>query len=738
MEMMEMMYYYVSLINPFIIKSTDFLDELIWLLYIGEAEFISPAQIIELKLDSDYIDKLKKIISSYQNRVPLYDIQFNHIYLIYKENIYPRIFEDNYRFTDINFYNDLIKLKNPSKEEKNNLRILNHYNLEILEKTYFQIFYESFILTHYITSCRRPSFYSKMEHIMPYYKMDELYYLAYDWNLTNKKNLNEEEIRSLCKKISQFDIPAKILLDHQIYIYDQKAIGLVKHYSLFGSYFINRYLREYNCCSTDKSSTDKIIIKNLVLENQIKLMIQLIKNAPEFLKSYTVYRFIENDNYLKHLKIGDIYHDPSFISTTRDPVYYQENYQFGYILIKIKLPEKIKGVGLSIEAYSNFPKEEEIILPPTTKLRLDKIILEGQKENTHEQILNKAVKKKYEFTWIDNDYIHTNIIKINVPDVTEPPVPNVKLQDLLLDENIKYTSISERLNYFTRNYVNINYQFRSMIGQYEFIFILESYNSTSVYQPFFYYETSTGLLIYSSNPKYGNISIMLELGHEIHVNYYFRFSVTDSGHQLDLNTSEWIEWLSLLAYVIGSRTVIIHASYVLPYNKKFSIEEKQIKTRYTYSQDIYLYLKRKEKLFDKFREVVTPNFDYGELEKLFLIPTDNILKPTDRDDLYRLSKESGITNLGDFYVYLIEKFPKYLKIFEDKMDLIYESPEINPFANHHISYNLDPWNYLYNNNLIKFIPSDKEFTIKKGSFKTLIGNKKIPQFKNRLRYYLSQ
>ncbi len=65
-------------------------------------------------------------------------------------------------------------------------------------------------------------------------------------------------------------------------------------------------------------------IRNKDLENQIKLMIKLIKNAPSFLKSHTVYRFVTRDEYLRHLKPGDIYTDPSFMSTTRNPFYYQE------------------------------------------------------------------------------------------------------------------------------------------------------------------------------------------------------------------------------------------------------------------------------------------------------------------------------------------------------------------------------------------------------------------------------
>ena len=170
---------------------------------------------------------------------------------------------------------------------------------------------------------------------------------------------------------------------------------------------INTYVG-IKCCVNDQFTnvTDKEVRRNVDLENQIKLMIRLIRRAPAFDKSHTVYRFIVDDSFLSHLKVGDTYQDVSFMSTTRNPFYYAKNYTFGYILMKLKLPADLKGVGLCIESYSNFPEEEEIVLPPTSKLRLDKIT--NQIEETDQQhLLNRLVKKKYEFTWLDNSYIRT-------------------------------------------------------------------------------------------------------------------------------------------------------------------------------------------------------------------------------------------------------------------------------------------------------------------------------------------
>lgn len=733
-EAPTLLYYYVLIENPYKVESVEFINELILLLYEGKADFISESQRIELKLSDNYFDHLRKEISSYEERLPLYEIMFNHIFLVYKENVYTRILNDNYRFVDKNFYEELLELKNPSNADKENIRFLSFYDLDVLMNTYMKIFYESFVLNSYITNCRRPSFVSGagMEHISPYYSTKELYYLAYDWNLTTKTTLTESEIQQLCKQISQYDIPAQTLLEHQLYIYDARAVGLVKHYSLYGSYYMNVYLRKYACCLPGNKTYENAI-RNPILENQINIMINLIRYAPALPKNYTVYRFVEKDDYMKHLNIGDIYQDPSFMSTTRNPFYYQENYTFGYILLKIKLPAEIAGVALSIEAYSNFPNEEEIILPPTSKFRLDRVFDANNAELYH-HVLGKKIIKKYEFTWIGNDYIGNNEqIKISMPEAYDPPIPDLNMMELVFDETIRQLAIPERFPYFKKTFVNMNNQFNSVIGDRTYTFSFGAYNSTSVYKKFFYYEIPNGVMLTSTNPKYGNINIILELGPDIHVNYYFKYSVTDSNSLLNLNRTEWIDWLSKFAYVIGGKNVIIHSNYVLQYNPDDTIEMKQIKTRYTYSQNIYSYLKDGKKMFDQFIEYVIPNFDYPQLDLLQEISIQELIKPADADELYRISQISDLKNMREFYIYIVEKFPKLLKNLEEKLEILY-TPETNPFKN--ISYTLNAWLYLYNNKIINQIPLGKDFIVKKDSFKKLIGDKKIPKFKNRLRIYL--
>lgn len=741
----DIIFYYRLTTSIYKVESTASIDDFIVILYNGIGEFITVTQQSELKLPTDYIQQIKIHISLYRSRVPLYDVTGNHIFLIQEDNIYPRILYDHYRFIDKSFYADLVRIKNPTESDIENIRILSHYDLDLLQQTYLQIFYYSFVFNEYITSCRRPSFSSGLDHINPYYSITELYYMAVDWNLIKPaklKKFKEMDLRALCTDISSHDIPGDILLSHQLHISKTKFIGLVKNYSLFGSYFINSYLRKYGCCS-ETLIGKSTMVKNSILENQILLMIKLIMSAPKFTKSHTVYRFIESDTYMQHLNPGDTYIDPSFMSTTRNPFAYQENYNFGYILIKITIPADIIGVGLCIESYSNFPIEEEIILPPTSVYELISIT-DNPEEHHHiadkKLSLNK-IKKRYEFKLIGNSFIKKDFsdIKLNtIPVKFEPEIPNLDFNAMITDENIKFTPIASRLKHFSRYYINANSQFKSKISDnLDVTFTVHSYDSSSVYKPFFYYETPTGLMMYSFNPVHGNLNIMIELGPVIHINYYFKYSVTDTNHQLKISDPNWIRWLCLLSYIVGGKDVVIHSNFSI--SRKLNPDSDKINSRYTHSDDIYNYLTKKERMFGKFDDdIITPNFDYVQLDYLYSVNLfeDHILKETDHDELYKLATSSEIKTVAEFYIYIVDTYPSLLSILEDKINLFYDIRNINMHLPNSITYTLNTWTYLINQNLVPSRPKDNEFNMKLTSFKSLIGDKKIPKFKNRLRYYL--
>lgn len=726
------------------IKKTKKVEKIINLLWAldDDISLISDKDIHDLNLESNYIDNFKKKISRYDDKIPLYSIYFNHVYLIHRDNVYQRILSENYRTLNKKFYQKLLHKQNKSDSDLENLKLLNYYDFAILKLTYYKVFYKSFEIAESITTCRRPSFSSMMDHISPYYTKNELYYLAYDWNLISDFKLDATEIDKICNDISKYDLPSETLLKHQLYIYHSNSIGLVKYYSLSGSYFMNLYLRKYDCCNNVSQNRKSLqtIIRNSELENKIILMSNIILNAPPFEKGHTVYRFVNEDYYFGDIKIGDVYQDNSFMSTTRNPFYYKENYQFGYILIKIKLPPNIRGVGLCIESYSNFPKEEEIILPPGSLYKLISITQTKTNTNFH-NIFNLNVTKKYEFEWIGNvnDKNKTDLTKLYFSENIFT-IPDIISFDPLKEINNKHLyqmKISERLKYFRKNILNVNNQFDTTIADNKYIFSVEAYNSSLVYKPFFYIETENGIMLYTSNNKFGNINLIMEIDYNIHINYYFKYSVTEVNTDsiiINLDTKEWLLWLTSFCVTVGSRNIVIHSNYILNYeidgNKIKSeniIDDNHIKTRYTYSQSIYDYLKYKKKYFDY--EGVVTNFSYDILDNFFEITLDKIFNPSDKNELFRLNKIIKSDNLGDFYINIIEKYPRYTKQIEDNIAEYFE--DNNPLSD--ISYTIDGWAYLYNLNMMDIIPSDNNF-VKKGTFKKIIGNNKIPKFKNRLRY----
>lgn len=639
----------------------------------------------------------KIVVSKYSERLPLYDIRTDHVYLIHWLNVFERIYEEGYRIVDQEFFNELAKLKDKNPVQQRNYNILQWYDFDILDKTFFKVFYQSFVINSYITHCSKPSYNMNLPHIKPYYNSSELNYLGLDWGLIDKVTYDKAELNTLCKQVKARDFTSDILIDHQFYIYKSKAIGLVKHYSLYGSYFMNVYLRK-----------EKYAYKDLYLERQIDIMQKLISNAPALgTTEHVLYRFVQLDSYLLHLKPGDVYIDPSFMSTTRNPFYSKENGTFGYILMKIIVPGNINGVGLCIESYSNFPTEEEIILAPGSEYEFI-----GIDEPTE---LNKVLKidfqRRYTFRWL----------RVGTPKIIKAPVPPKAKVDFrsLIKQPLEHLTISDRVE-LLRSVCNPLNQFVSTINGKEYTFVLDSYRSTTTYKPFFYYETNDGLMITTANPKYGNINLLIEIGKELSVNYYFRYSVTDVSEVTNLDTEWWIEWLSLLAYVLGVRSVIIHSNYIL------DAKDKSIaKTRYTFSQNIYEYMTKGRRMYDYIS--VSPNFDYRQIDLLKAVKVSDYVHKEDRTELYRIWQESNKQYMFDFYLHIVDNYPRFISMLENKLADVYEKDN-NPFTN--VSYTLDAWLCLLDKGIIKTMPNN---VVNKGSFKKLIGDKKIPLFKNRLR-----
>lgn len=714
---------------------------------------------------NEIIDEIKKSISKINNKVPLYDEYTKNLYIITKENVYRRVVHESYRFPDNNLIQilqdrkkeleplvkglekkDIKKVKSLGefdeseevhyKELHENIRLQREYRklklmLNFLDSFDNDTLYDTYVRVFYafanevgkdITVCIRRSFLPHFRHIDPYYSRSELINLALNMEVIkpSDKYYDEKEVMKLCEIVRKNDISADTIMKHQDYIAKNNKIGVIQYYSLQGSYFINQYLR--NLVSYE--------YKNELLEENIRSMWELTYDSPEFDKSYTLYRFIQDDGYLKHLKIGDVFTDPSFISTTRDPFYRADTYKFGFILIKIKIPAKVKGVGLCIESYSNFPKEEEIILNPLTKLKLEKKDQNALYYHT-DQMYAANIKTRYEFSYVgkeDISFVDRPVLPKSseiIIDFLELPTPDV-------------FTVYERIKTFIDEYTNEIYQFKTNIGNETYDLITEWYDSTNAYKDFYAATTNNGFSIYTL--KNSHISFLIELGEEdnetyMYINYYFRYGLSDRSQYM--KDDDFIDFVCKLAYYFRIEKIVLYAEYESCDTSKELNNNKKIYMGGNLCIDFYKYLKDKEKRFKSIDSTeLKPQFSYYELDRLRTVNPDKILNHDDRDELYQIYHKTYVPhidkkyhNTADFYIWIVKNHCVHLKLLVDKMERIYNIN--NPFNSDY--YIIEPMRYLYNKKLISEIPTLKKSKKSKGD--STITSDRMPKNDYRVQYY---
>jgi len=718
-------------------KKLKYIDEkdVIDSLYYFEARIPNSSDIKEYKksgknssivkyFETHDIQDIKDMLSTIQHKIPLYDEFTKNMYIINKENVYDRVVKQHYRFptkeliemlkkrkiyiekyvnssgTDKgNLYEDIHKKKILHRECKKidlMLQFLEQFNLKILNDTYIKTFYYySNQVGKNITVCRRPSFLSHFDHITPYYSRSEIINMALNLGLIKKSNkyYESEEIINLCNKIKENDINSDIILEHQIYIIQNDTLGLIQYYTLQGSYFMNQYLR--GLVGYD--------YENKLLEHNIKQMWEVIRGAPAFDKEYIVYRFIKDDIHLSDININDIYKTPSFISTTRDPFYQPESYQFGFILLKIKLPAKRKGVALCVESVSNFPEEQEIILPPGALLKLVRKDDNVPYYHTDSKYQIK-VRTRYEFIYKGTD------------DISLPKrilLPESDIVNFLMIDKLNSLSIMEKVRFFIDKYVNSIHQYKTIIGKKEYTIITEWYNSIDVYNKFYAAKTDNGFSMYTIINNY--IGFIIEIGESdkspyMYVNYYFKYSSTPNSN--NIQDVDLVDFVSKVAQYFSIDKVVIFSEYVscnFKLNVKNSNSKARIFTGGNYCVDIYNYLKYGKQRFidDKIdRTIIKEYFNYYDIDRIKEISPSEILKREDRDDLYqiyiKIYKEfkDKKDNLADFYIWIVDNHCINTKLLVKKMVRIFADK--NPFLDDF--YILAPKRYLYNKGIIDFTP----------------------------------
>lgn len=694
----------------------------------------------------DLINEIRSDISRIENKIPLYDTYTKNLYLINRENVYNRVIYKSYRFPD----NELIKifiqrskelkpeidklqqieitstdyktthmiiiLQREYRKLKLMLEFLSSFDIKILLTTYIRVFYfYANEVGKNITVCLRPSFLPHFKHIKPYYTRSELINLGLNMELftPNEQYYNSKEVMKLCNLVKENDIDADIILRHQKHIILNDSIGLVQYYSIQGSYFLNKYLRglvKYN-------------YKNPLVEKIILDTWNLIYQAPGFDKPYILYRFIQDDSYLKHLKVGDIFTDPSFISTTRDPFYRSETYKFGFILLKIRIEPDIPGVGLCIESYSNFPEEQEIILAPLSKLRLDNRDVSAAYYHTDEKYSSEIITR-YEFSYVGRE-------NINFPD--KPIFKNNNIINLMEIKKSVSLTIEEKIRYFVINYVNAYNQFKTKIGEKIYDIIVERYDSSSVYNKFYEITTQNGFSMYTFVNKY--IEFFVEIAEKNNksymiINYYLRF--TSVSYNKEITDNDLIDFVSKLAYYFNIENVYIYANYLscdsemrselisessLSSNNTSNEEQQDLDIQFyyggNYCMDFYDYLKYNKKRFTSFKEIKS-KFSFDSLDILKSTDPNTILSKNDYDEIYQIYNKTykilfsnEKLNLADFYLWMVENQCINLNLLLEKVTRLYN--KYNPFE--YDFYIFNPILYLYNKGLIneyKFIEINDE------------------------------
>ncbi len=661
--------------------------------------------------------KEKNNLVNFIDFIPMYDIYTNKLHLISKNQLYDKMINYHYRFIDPRLFlwlkNKFNKLKKKKKLDfdeqinfknlKNNINFLKNYDIASIYQKSIEIMYNfSPEVGLDITICKKKSFIPYFEHLTPYYSKDELINLGL--NMGKIKKLNKEvlvdpEIHyKICKRISKNDVNSELILKNCSYIKNSDSKNLIQYYSLYGSFFINKLLRDI---FNSKGKLNSTKINNELIINFAEKLNLAIRSAPKFDQDYIVYRFISDDSYLNKLKIGDLFTETGIMSTTRDPFYSNDdNDSFGFILMKIKLPKNIRGIGLNIECYSYFPFEQEIVLPPLTRYKL---ISKNDNFNYYhiDKIFQKKIKKKYEFEFYDIlpfPKLDSILSKIKIPNIN------------FLNIEMKGNNYIEKANYFINNFTNSINETIIKIGNKNYKLNTIWYDSTGPYEKFYYFKTDTGfsLTIYDENAR---VLLMIEINTEISVNYFMKWNSSNNGKEI-IDDDNLIDFISKLAYSFRIPEIIIHFNYstfnTFLSNYKSELE-KDVLDCFSYPFDFYNYLKNNIKRFKTISGIKT-GFNYFQLDKMKKIKLD-YLEDTNESNIKKFLIENKNKSLAELYIQIIQNnfylYDSYIEIING-----YYNKESNPFNKPF--YLINAYNYLYDNDIIKIVPDfEKTLTIKK-------------------------
>jgi len=645
-------------------------------------------------ITKEYLILLKNKISELEDYIPLYNINIRDIQIINKSKIYDKIIKESYRFPDkfiiTNIQNELIKYKNKKLSEnqqqfyeklKRTYFFLINFNYKILKISYVNnMYYGSTKIGKDITTYERISYLPFLYKSRSYYSRSEIINMGLNFGdiKPDETYYDKDKLHKLYYKIIKQDFSSRILLENLYYINSQQSYNIVQFYTFHGSYYMNYYLRDIK---------NKIIDE--FLETLIKHLWKLILKAPIIKKEKFVYRFLSDDSFLQHLELNDIYQDYGFLSATRNQFYDIDSDKFGYILLKIILPQNSGGC-LCVEPYSLFIDEEEVILPPFSKLKLINKDYDVNFYHINDSS-EKKITKKYEFIYLGSSF-NNSILK--------KKKENIRTYDFL-KYIIEGKTLAEKIDYFYNSVIKTNKykKFYLLIDNKKILFYCDFYDSSDMYGKFFNLKRTKGFYFYSLNSN-GQYNYYIEFGKQLYINYYMKYS------SIDLKINNFYDVISYISYAFNIKNAIIYNIY--DKNNKFvkkkiyhDDENLKINSAYitNYNVDLYNYLKLKKKRFNSI--YIIENFNYFYLDILSSIKIDEILTSEDTDKLYYIYKNyyKDNNNIKNFYIYITENYWYLINELNKKLENLFN----NFNQNFEFTYIFNTYAYLYSKNKIKII-----------------------------------
>ena len=633
--------------------------------FTDKQKIIDGVLIIKSKLVN--IDKFKEDLSNDQNYLPMFDIINDKIYLIHKNYIFKSIKHNNMRVLNHN----LITFFKNNNYDKKLIDIANLFNFDILENLFLNfIYYNSKDIGKDISYLKNPAF-IKYADIRPYLKKSSIINTALNTGIIKIKDLpiDENKLDGIYNKIKSYLFTDKILISHNNLIKNHNAESLISFFSLYGAFYINKYLRQ------DKIYNDNIIV------NHIKTLNKLISDVPKLDEEKIVFRFLNDDSHLDLNKIGDTYINDSFMSCTRKPNINAKNNEFGYILLKINLTTKFKGYFISIESDSVFNKEKEVIIKPGVAFRLKSIDNDVEFYLFEKKYL-RSIKKKYELEII-------NIRNIEIPKYEISIIPEFEIADIILVGD----TLEEKIDFFTRSYGGINKSCYIKYNNKKKLFYFNYYDSTELYSDFYYYNIKNGFFLFSFSDNNQDIDIFIELGNDLIINYPSQYLNFKKNDDLNILAALFCNLFQINMIKIFPYYEMINDSYY-----KIGINELLKNIILNKPSDIDIYnLNEIINFIDT--KIDTSNVHF------------NLLKYVNDKTTYRALILELIKNNNVFLKYLYKSLPIFI------------------LSCHYTFY---PYEFLLDESYIKFIPDIYSSYLQNVEFKDIIDNNKVDVFERSL------